>query len=1144
MLRAFGPFTDEELDLSGGSPGGLHVIYGPNEAGKSTSLRAVKGLLFGIPARSNDAHLHASARLVVEAEISDGDLRYALSRRKRKKDSLVDLSGNPLAHDPLPALLGHLDEESFSLRFGLDQNELARGAEALLGGSEQGLFAAGTAGAQARLVLDELSAQADALYLSRGRVPRLNRALSEHDRLSREARKAERPPEKWLEQQRAVEQTEREVEALRAERAKVRAELKQKNRLRSQLSDLFELEQTEAAYLALGPVPELPEDAQSKREEAQLKWSEAQVEVRRIREELGSFEAELAQLPPDSPLCDVDDEQLSLGTRVGTALSARKDLPKREGSMLEQSRQLGDLLSEMGWEYERGHELEVAERALSRSSTKSVVRRLLKQRGALEVEVEQARRAEHESRLERERFERQSPSLEMSLKDRSALEVALADAHAMQALAQTLVQDERSLSECGALVKQLRLATGCERGWEELARLVPSEEAQAEALSAYREAHAAVGHSEAEVARIEQRLSALREDLAEAQAAGLPSEEELAQAKISRDDSLSRAEKEPTPPAFQVLRENINAVDVVSERLRAEADRIFKEASLRSSIQDLSREAEEKTQELTTLKETRDRLILAEHERAQALGFHEAVDPVSATRLYSSLRELIDGLREMDVLTERASEATRALSDVTSALAKWIPEAPVDAGLAGLLVIGRRRLRLAEQAEDAEIKRQEDARLALSRQREAEVRRRKAEDALSAWEQQWAQAVLPLGLDRHADVTRAEDVLDALERLARSVDIARTLEGRILGMKRDTAALVSDVLGVAQRHAPEMLTSLREMDEVDAAVRVQEAIKLARKHQEERIRLRRHMDARRDALAQAELRLASSQKQLSLLMKQAGVSRVDELPGVESRSQKAVELRRKLAQLESRLRENSSGTPLSELREEGRKWQGKSRVLVSLIDDLDDENQRLDELLRVAESHAESMRLGLFVYRSEDAVIARQMSAEASAEAVSLLREYLVLKTAHTLLERQVKEFAERFAGPLVQRASQIFQRMTLGRYSRLKIGLGEQVLRCVREKEEVEVSQLSRGTRAQLYFALRVSSLEAYFSEQPAVPLVFDDLFVDFDDDRTTAAFEILAELAKRVQVLYFTHLARDVEAAENAVPAGLLFQHRISVG
>ena len=47
-LHAFGPFTDAVLDLSAGQEG-LHLIYGPNEAGKSSALRALRQALFGIP---------------------------------------------------------------------------------------------------------------------------------------------------------------------------------------------------------------------------------------------------------------------------------------------------------------------------------------------------------------------------------------------------------------------------------------------------------------------------------------------------------------------------------------------------------------------------------------------------------------------------------------------------------------------------------------------------------------------------------------------------------------------------------------------------------------------------------------------------------------------------------------------------------------------------------------------------------------------------------------------------------------------------------------------------------------------------------------------------------------------------------------
>ena len=42
-LTAFGPFTGRVLDLSSGNQG-LHVIFGPNEAGKSSALRAFRGM--------------------------------------------------------------------------------------------------------------------------------------------------------------------------------------------------------------------------------------------------------------------------------------------------------------------------------------------------------------------------------------------------------------------------------------------------------------------------------------------------------------------------------------------------------------------------------------------------------------------------------------------------------------------------------------------------------------------------------------------------------------------------------------------------------------------------------------------------------------------------------------------------------------------------------------------------------------------------------------------------------------------------------------------------------------------------------------------------------------------------------------------
>ncbi|MCL4195792.1 MAG: AAA family ATPase, partial [Thermoguttaceae bacterium] len=73
-LRAFGPFTDLALDLSAGQEG-LHLIYGPNEAGKSTALRAIEQMLFGIPQRSTDDFLHPYKNLRVGGTLRSGDGR-------------------------------------------------------------------------------------------------------------------------------------------------------------------------------------------------------------------------------------------------------------------------------------------------------------------------------------------------------------------------------------------------------------------------------------------------------------------------------------------------------------------------------------------------------------------------------------------------------------------------------------------------------------------------------------------------------------------------------------------------------------------------------------------------------------------------------------------------------------------------------------------------------------------------------------------------------------------------------------------------------------------------------------------------------------------------------------------------------------
>jgi len=87
---------------------------------------------------------------------------------------------------------------------------------------------------------------------------------------------------------------------------------------------------------------------------------------------------------------------------------------------------------------------------------------------------------------------------------------------------------------------------------------------------------------------------------------------------------------------------------------------------------------------------------------------------------------------------------------------------------------------------------------------------------------------------------------------------------------------------------------------------------------------------------------------------------------------------------------------------------------------------------------------------------------------------------------------------------------------------------------EKIGVTGMSDGTRDQLYLALRIASLEKYLAANEPMPFIVDDILIRFDDDRATAALNILAELSKKTQVLFLTHHARLVELAQKETVCG----------
>jgi uncharacterized protein YhaN len=156
-----------------------------------------------------------------------------------------------------------------------------------------------------------------------------------------------------------------------------------------------------------------------------------------------------------------------------------------------------------------------------------------------------------------------------------------------------------------------------------------------------------------------------------------------------------------------------------------------------------------------------------------------------------------------------------------------------------------------------------------------------------------------------------------------------------------------------------------------------------------------------------------------------------------------------------------------------------------------------------------------------------------TAELSGMAKRLAVLRMSSVLLNAAMEQHRKKNQTPVLSRASQVFSRLTCGAYSGLHADHDDRgpVLLATRASgESVSLAGLSEGTADQLYLALRIASLEEWVSRHEPMPFIVDDILITFDDDRCRAALEVLAELSKKTQVLYFTHHQHVLELAESA--------------
>jgi uncharacterized protein YhaN len=205
--------------------------------------------------------------------------------------------------------------------------------------------------------------------------------------------------------------------------------------------------------------------------------------------------------------------------------------------------------------------------------------------------------------------------------------------------------------------------------------------------------------------------------------------------------------------------------------------------------------------------------------------------------------------------------------------------------------------------------------------------------------------------------------------------------------------------------------------------------------------------------------------------------------------------------------------------------------LEELVRAREDARQELEQLVRTHQDLSNELRELASSTRIADL---HQCYNALERELDEVLQSWVLLGCARLLLDRTLRRHEKERQPAVLARAGELFARVTQGRYRSLLPSVGDEsgreTIRVVSSSgAQIEASSLSRGSLEQLYLCLRIGLAETFADRSEPLPLILDDVLVNFDPTRAASVAEVLAETAERHQVLFFTchpHLRDLVQA------------------
>ena len=1033
-IEGFGRFADHAV---GPFDHPVTLIYGPNEAGKSTYLAFIRTILFGFPRRLGNQHYPplSGGRHGGRIDLVSGDgSRYSVHRIQGRGAGPVTTTGaggENLDERVLAQLLGHHSRDVFESVFAFTLEELHSGD--LLGKSSvnRQIYSAGMGVTKLPAVMRTLQSEREALFRKGGSVNRIARTARKLGEIEARLRGIATNAAEYGRLTTRLQEVEARLEDLNQIRRQGRNRLDRRRQLQDAWEDWNDLITIERQLSELPAIDGFPADGIRRLEALEERLRGARREYDSARTSVEEVKSKTTVRIEHDAIVDRTDEVRNLGRLRGAFDQSVRDLPKRQAELENYQNDLAKTLRELGpdWDQQRLDHFDLS----------------------LAVREEISR---HEERLRQAR-----EGLGRSESDLEQAQARLNEAsHSVERAKEELESAPRPKYDAAGIRRR--------RNQIRMARVQ---------LDRY--------------AREAQRAADLKRQLDGVYQTGSPK----AASDMKWLPVLCAAFGIALAVAGTMAGGTVLAMGMVTSlfliglavylHVRNRSDSGMAESPIAGPIR---RSLEAARRRLVTIRseldETAAEMGLRGINESVLTGAEETLDAESSRLVqWERLREVLDRgkgslQRRAARKDEKAENVERALRRVDAAKQAW------EAWL------GERSLRTTFNPEAmGELRGQVE----LGRNQFSEVRN-------------WRQRITAIQEDIDSYTAMVASLASSFEvefdpgdgqAVAAAADTLIDLHGRVAQRVRDRSNAADD-LRMAERELQE----------------------------------------RYQQLSDAEAEMAG-------LLQSGGATDAEHFRRRAERFRQRTELGERKREVGGRLQRISGpGEHLQSLEE--RLENTDLQSILACINEVRDELAEADEEIQTLSTERGGIRNDLDRLIGEEESSGWRMERHLLLEQIrGHAREWVIRTLVHRLLETAQNKFERERQPGVVRHAERFFGRITGGRYPQVYAPLGERTIIVTdgtgRRKSPQE---LSRGTREQLFLSLRFGLIRELGQRTEPLPVVVDEVLVNFDPDRALRAARAFVELSRTNQVLVFTCHPTVVELFQEA--AGEMSPDLIRVG